>query len=83
MNSGTFDRTSLRLSSMLLLGGQLLYIVVTLFHAGGDANNHHAIFATYAANAIWTAVHLGQFVAMAILLGGCSHCSSLWMLRPG
>jgi hypothetical protein len=70
MNNGIFDRTSLRLSGTLLLMGQLLYIVVTLFHAGGDANNHHAIFATYAANAIWTAVHLGQFVAMAILLAG-------------
>ncbi len=70
MKDGTFDRTAPRLSGMLLLVGQLLYIVVTLFHAGGEANNHHAIFATYAANAIWTAVHLGQFVAMAILLAG-------------
>ena len=70
MNNGIFDRTSLRFSGMLLLVGQLLYIVVTLFHAGGEANNHHAIFATYAANAIWTAVHLGQFAAMAILLAG-------------
>ena len=70
MNNRTFDRTSLRLSATLLLVGQLLYIVVTLFHAGGDANNHPAIFAAYAANAIWTAVHFGQFVAMAILLAG-------------
>jgi hypothetical protein len=30
----------LRLSATLLLVGQLLYIVVTLFHTGGDANNH-------------------------------------------
>jgi len=70
MNKGTSDRTSLRLAATLLLVGQLLYIVVNLFHAGGDANNHHAIFATYAANAIWTAVHLGQFAAMAIFLAG-------------
>jgi hypothetical protein len=69
MNNRTFDRMSLRLSGTLLVG-QLLYIVVTLFHAGGDANNHHAIFATYAANSIWTAMHLGQFAAMAILLAG-------------
>src|SRR4051794_3676835 len=39
-------------------------------HAGGDANNHHAIFAAYAANGIWTAVHLGQFASMAILFAG-------------
>jgi len=44
--------------------------VVSLFHAGGDANNHPAIFATYAADTMWTAVHVGQFVSMAILLLG-------------
>lgn len=64
------DRASLRLSAGLLLVGQLLYIVVTQFHAGGDANNHPAIFAAYASNEIWAAVHLGQFASMAILLAG-------------
>jgi hypothetical protein len=64
------DRRSLRLSATLLLVGQLLYIVVTLFHPGGDANNHPAIFAAYAGSGTWTAVHLGQFAAMAILLAG-------------
>jgi hypothetical protein len=71
MDNRTFSlRTSLRLSAGLLLAGQLLYIVVTQFHAGGDANNHPTIFAAYAANGIWTAVHLGQFASMAILLAG-------------
>jgi hypothetical protein len=71
MDSSAFSpRRSLRLSVGLLLVGQLLYIVVTQFHAGGDANNHSTIFATYAANAIWTDVHLGQFVSMAILIAG-------------
>ena len=71
MNNRTFSRrTSLRLSAWLLLVGQLLYILVTQFHAGGDANNHPAIFAEYAGSGIWTAVHLGQFASMAILLGG-------------
>jgi hypothetical protein len=64
------DRTSLRLSATLLLLGQLLYIVVTLFHADGDANNHPAVFAEYAGSGIWTAVHVGQFACMAILLAG-------------
>lgn len=63
-------RSSLRLSATLLLAGQLLYIVITLFHTGGDANNHPAIFAAYAASGNWTAVHLGQFAAMALLLAG-------------
>jgi hypothetical protein len=71
MNNRTFSqRTSLRLSATLLLVGQLLYIVVTRFHADGDANNHPAVFAEYAGSAIWTAVHLGQFAGMAILLAG-------------
>jgi hypothetical protein len=70
MNNRTFDRTSLRLSATLLLVGQLLYIVVTQFHADGDANNHPAAFAEYAGSGIWTAVHLGQFAGMAILLAG-------------
>jgi len=64
------NRTSLRLSAALLLVGQLLYVVVTLFHADGDANNHPAVFAEYAASGIWTAVHVGQFACMAIMLAG-------------
>jgi hypothetical protein len=71
MNNGTFSApTSLRLPAWLLLVGQLLHIAVTQFHAGGDANNHPAVFAEYAASGIWTAVHLGQFAGMAILLAG-------------
>jgi hypothetical protein len=69
MNTRAFG-PSLRLSATLLLVGQLLYIVVTQFHTGGDANNHPAIFAAYAGSEIWTAVHVGQFAAMAILLAG-------------
>src|SRR4051794_4841843 len=69
MNDMT-SRPSLRLSATLLLVGQLLYIVVTQFHADGEANNHPAVFAEYADSEIWTAVHIGQFAAMAILLAG-------------
>ncbi|MFN8590549.1 MAG: hypothetical protein U0031_03730 [Thermomicrobiales bacterium] len=64
------DVPALRLAAALLLFGQLLYIVITQFHTGGDANNHPAIFTAYAASGIWTAVHLGQFAAMAILIAG-------------
>jgi hypothetical protein len=63
-------RPSLRLAATLLLVGQLLYIVITQLHTGGEANNHPAIFAAYAASGIWTAVHVGQFAAMAIVLAG-------------
>ncbi|KAA0258708.1 MAG: hypothetical protein EDM79_19720, partial [Chloroflexi bacterium] len=70
MNNKTLDRTSLRLSATLLLIGQLLYVVITLIHTGGEANNHPAIFTAYAESVSWTAVHFGQFVSMAILLSG-------------
>jgi hypothetical protein len=70
MNNRTSVRSSLRLSATLMLVGQLLYIIVTLFHTGGEANNHPAIFAAYAGSAIWTAVHLVQFACMAIMLAG-------------
>jgi hypothetical protein len=70
MSNKTFDRTSLRLSAALLLAGQLLYVVITLFHTGGDANDHPAIFAAYAASATWTAVHVAQFACMTVFLAG-------------
>ena len=63
-------RASLRLSAALLLGGQLLFIVVGLFHADGVANDHPAVFAEYAASDSWKVVHLGQFAGMALLLAG-------------
>jgi hypothetical protein len=70
MINTTVDRASLRLSATLLLVGQLLYVVVTLLHTGGEANQHSTIFAAYVASGIWTAVHVAQFACMAILLGG-------------
>ena len=70
MKNEPFDRTAPRLAATLLLVGQVLYVVVTLFHTGGEANNHHAIFGAYAASMIWTAVHAMQFLCMAVLLAG-------------
>jgi hypothetical protein len=64
------DRVSLLLAATLMLVGQLLYVVITLFHANGDANDHPAVFAEYAASGSWTAVHVGQFACMSIMLAG-------------
>jgi hypothetical protein len=64
------DRKSLRLAGTLLFAGQFLYVVVTLFHTGGDANNHPSIFAAYAGSSTWTIVHVAQFVCVAILIAG-------------
>jgi hypothetical protein len=70
MENRIYNRRSLRLPATLLLVGQLLYVLVTLFHTGGEANDHHAIFAAYASSGNWTAVHLVQFASIAILLAG-------------
>lgn len=67
---GTSDRPLLRMSTALLLVGQLLYVGITLFHTGGEANDHPAIFAAYAGSASWTAVHVAQFACMTIMLAG-------------
>lgn len=64
------NRNSLRLSATLLLGGQLLYIIITQLHTDGPANNHPVVFADYASSETWKAVHLGQFMGMAILIAG-------------
>lgn len=64
------DRAALRLSAWLLLGGQLLYILITQFHAGGDANDHRQIFIHYARSGDWKGVHVGQFLAMTVMVAG-------------
>lgn len=61
---------AMRLPATLLLTGQVLYILVTQFHTGGEANDHSVIFAKYAASGDWKAVHVGQFLAMAVITAG-------------
>lgn len=63
-------RQALRLPDIAMLAGQTLYIAITQLHAGGEANDHHHIFQTYADNGIWTAVHVGQFIGIAAILAG-------------
>ncbi len=60
-----------RLAGWLLVAGVAVSLVAGVFHAeAGDANDHVASFAAYAASGIWTFVHLGQFVGMALLTAG-------------
>lgn len=70
MTTGASGATHLRMPATLLLSGQVLYIAITLLHADGEANNHSVAFLEYAASSSWIAVHLGQFLAMAILIAG-------------
>ncbi len=60
----------LRLSATLLFIGFLLFEVVGNFLHPSGANDHKAAFTAYAASGDWAAVHLGEFVAMAVLIAG-------------
>lgn len=62
---------TLRLSATLVFTGVLVSLVAGLFHAdSASANDHPAAFAAYAASSAWTAVHLAQFIGMALLISG-------------
>ena len=65
-----FDHKALRPAATLLLGGLITYVVVTFLHTAGPANDHPVIFDDYAASHDWGAVHLGQFVGMALIVAG-------------
>jgi hypothetical protein len=83
MNTNSLDGAALRLSATLLLVGQILYVLVTLLHTGGEANNHAAIFAAYAGSGVWTAVHVAQFVCMTTMLGGLLALFSVLDVQSG
>ena len=77
------DRSSLRLSATLVVIGEVLFAIVTLFHADGPANNHPVVFAEYARSGDWILVHLLQFVFMAVLLLGLLGLSFALNVRSG
>jgi hypothetical protein len=89
------EREGLRLSATLLFVGLVLIFVVGIFHADpnrGSANDHLAAFAVYAGSASWTAVHVGQFAGMAVVVAGLLVLSfalnvqtvpSAWICRLG
>src|ERR687889_499485 len=77
------DRSSLRLSATLVVIGEVLFAIVTLFHPAGDANNHPGVFAKYASDASYEALHVVQFVFMAVLLLGLFVLSFALNVRSG
>jgi hypothetical protein len=65
------ERNSVRLAAVLLLAGVVVTAIAGFLHVeGADANDHQSIFAIYAASQSWTAVHLGQFIGMVIIIFG-------------
>ena len=64
-------RAPLRLAATLAFAGFSVSVVAGLLHADtASANDHEATFTEYAGSSIWTAVHLGQFAGMALLISG-------------
>src|SRR6185437_8803912 len=64
-------RQALRTATTLILVGIVAEYVVTDFHPAHEApNDHHAVFAEYAASDSWIPVHLGQFAAGMVIIVG-------------
>jgi len=62
---------AVRTGTLLVLTGVLTGYAVTALHPHREAPNDHAhVFAEYAASEDWIIVHLGQFLAGAVLLVG-------------
>ena len=67
-NSHQLRRPLLRIGSIAFLAGVVIAIVSTAIHTSTeDPANHPLVFAEYASNDSWIAVHIGQF-AGAILV---------------
>ncbi len=80
----TVDYKLLRASGALLFGGIVVTIVAGVLHPGHEIpNDHTAVFAEYASSSSWTAVHLGQFVGMAIIIAGLLTLFFAFNVRSG
>lgn len=65
------DHKLLRQSAVVLILGELIFLIAGYFHPSREpANNHIAVFAEYANSANWTAIHLGQFAGMLAITAG-------------
>jgi hypothetical protein len=64
------DRNSLRLSGALLLIGLVVYEVLQFPHPGSRTPTDQAQFAAYATSSSWAAIHLGEFLGVAITTAG-------------
>ena len=64
------DRNPLRLSGALLLIGLLVYGVLQFPHPGSPTPTDQAQFAAYAMSSSWAAIHLGEFLGLAINTAG-------------
>src|SRR3954462_4730252 len=77
-------RDAFRPSAALLFAGVILSLFAGMFHPGrAPANDHAAAFAEYAQSAHWTAIHLGQFAGMAVVIVGLLMFADALRARAG
>ncbi len=63
-----FQRPLLRIGSVLFIAGMVIAIVSTAIHPSTeDPSNHPIVFAEYASDDSWIAVHIGQFAGVIMV----------------
>jgi hypothetical protein len=66
-----FQRPFLRIGSIAFLAGIILSIVSTAIHPSReDPSNHPLVYAEYASDDSWIAVHIGQFAGGIMVFAG-------------
>jgi hypothetical protein len=66
-----FQRRLLRIGSIAFLTGVVISIVSTTIHPSSeDPANHLPVFAEYASDDSWIAVHIGQFAGVIMVFAG-------------
>ncbi|WP_127128172.1 hypothetical protein [Georgenia sp. SYP-B2076] len=63
------DRAMLRLGAVAIVAGIVLQVVMEALHPSREnPNDSAAAFAEYARSGVWTAVHIGQFLAALLIV---------------
>jgi hypothetical protein len=66
-----FQRSLLRIGSIALIAGIIIAIVSTAIHPSKeDPSNHRLVFAEYASDDSWVAIHIGQLVGSIMVFAG-------------
>lgn len=66
-----FQRPLLRIGSIAFLAGMIITVEFTAIHPSTeDPSNHPLVFAEYASDDSWIAVHIGQFAGVIMVFAG-------------
>ena len=78
------ERATIRIGAVALVLGLIVLLVAEPLHPSQeDPMDRPAVFAEYARSELWVAVHLGEYVAFLLLLGGLVALSYTTTTRPG